>query len=163
MIASQAGRPGAAGFHSVWPDSPGNAEYRTVQPGAVETLLVGGELDFSAPPVNATNELVPALSRGHQLVLPGLGHTHDAWERRPEAGKHLPTTFFDAGHVDRTQFDRRPVALDAVPLSMSTVAALLIGVPAGGVLIGVLVLGLLLAGACVAARPVARRAGGSGR
>lgn len=152
MIASQAGRPGAAGFHSVWPDSPGNAEYRTVQPGAVETLLVGGELDFSAPPVNATNELVP-----------GLGHTHDAWERRPEAGKHLPTTFFDAGHVDRTQFDRRPVALDAVPLSMSTVAALLIGVPAGGVLIGVLVLGLLLAGACVAARPVARRTGGSGR
>ncbi|MFD7311078.1 alpha/beta hydrolase [Promicromonospora sp. NPDC059942] len=129
---------GPRGISTVWPDSPDNAEYRTVRPSAVETLLIGGELDFSTPPVNATNELLPALSRGHQVVLPGLGHTHDFWEHQPEAGKQLLTTFFDTGHVDSTQFHRRPVALDAVPLSMSTIAVLLIGVPTGGALIGLL-------------------------
>lgn len=135
---------GSAGFHTVWPDSPDNAAYRTVRPRPVETLLVGGELDFSTPPVNATKELLPTLSRGHQVVLPGLGHTHDFWEHQPEAGKHLLTTFSDTGHGDSSQFDRRPVAFDAVPLSMPTIAALLVGIPTGGVLIGLLVLGLLL-------------------
>ncbi|MGW0324716.1 alpha/beta fold hydrolase [Nocardia sp. NPDC003183] len=134
---------GPNGFSTVWPDSPDNAGYRTVGPSAVETLLIGGELDFSTPPVNATNELLPALSSGHQVVLPGLGHTHDFWEHQPEAGKHLLTTFFDTGYVDSTQFDRRPVAFDAVPLSMSTIAGLLVGVPTGGVVLGGLVLGLL--------------------
>jgi pimeloyl-ACP methyl ester carboxylesterase len=135
---------GPAGFSTAWPDSPDNAGYRTVRPSAVETLLVGGELDFSTPPVNATNELLPALSRGHQVVLPGLGHTNDLWEHRPEAGKHLLTTFFDTGRVDSSGFDRRPVDFDAVPLSMSTIAGLLAGVTTGGALLGLLVLGLLL-------------------
>jgi pimeloyl-ACP methyl ester carboxylesterase len=135
---------GPGGFSTAWPDSPDNAGYRTVQPSAVETLLIGGELDFSTPPVNATNELLPALSRGHQVVLPGLGHTNDFWEHRPEAGKHLLTTFFDTGRVDGSQFDRRPVGFDAVPLSMSAIAGLLIGVTTGGALLGLLVVGLLV-------------------
>ncbi len=134
---------GPAGFSTAWPDSPDNAGYRTVRPSAVETLLIGGELDFSTPPVNATNELLPALSRGHQVILPGLGHTDDFWGHRPEAGKHLLTTFFDTGRVDSSQFDRRPVDFAAVPLSMSTIAGLLVGVTTGGVLLGLLVLGLL--------------------
>ncbi|MFJ1766785.1 alpha/beta hydrolase [Amycolatopsis sp. NPDC088138] len=134
---------GPSGFFTAWPDSPENAGYRTVRPSAVETLLIGGELDFSTPPVNATKELLPSLSRGHQVVLPGLGHTDDFWGHRPEAGKHLLTTFFDTGRVDSSQFDRRPVDFEAVPLSMSTIAGLLVGVTTGGVLLGLLVLGLL--------------------
>ncbi|MEV7043892.1 alpha/beta hydrolase [Amycolatopsis sp. NPDC051061] len=135
---------GPAGFSTAWPDSPDNAEYRTVRPSSVETLLVGGELDFSTPPVNATKELLPALSRGQQVILPGLGHTNDFWEHRPEAGEHLLTTFFDTGRVDSSQFDRRPVDFDAVPLSMPTIAGLLVGVTTGGALLGLLVLGLLV-------------------
>ncbi|AUY53694.1 hypothetical protein C2142_38185 [Streptomyces sp. CB01881] len=84
------------------------------------------------------------LSRGHQVVLPGLGRTHDFWEHRPEAGKHLLTALFDTGHVNSIQFDRRPAAFGVVPLSMSTVADLLVGAPTGGVPIGLLMFGLPL-------------------
>ncbi|MDX8141585.1 alpha/beta fold hydrolase [Lentzea sp. BCCO 10_0061] len=132
-----------AGVQKVWPDSPDNAEYRTMRPSDVETLVISGEVDFSTPSQNATKELLPALSRGKQVVLPGLGHTYDFWEHRPDAGKHLLTTFFGSGQVDSSGFDRRPIAFDDVPLSMSTLARLLIGAVVGGAVLGLLVLAWL--------------------
>ncbi len=145
------GGPGALGPMSVLADValPTStvwgefASFSMIDAPAARQYYAQGELDFSTPPVNAKNELLPALSRGHQVVLPGLGHTNDFWEHRPDAGKHLLTTFFDSGRVDSSQFDRRPVAFDAVPLSMSTIAGLLVGVTTGGALLGLLVLGLL--------------------
>lgn len=59
----------AGGLLTDWPAGPDDTEYRHVQPSDVETLLIGGTLDFSTPPGNATDELLPFLSNGHQVVL----------------------------------------------------------------------------------------------
>ncbi|MFD6290438.1 alpha/beta hydrolase [Streptomyces sp. NPDC060205] len=134
---------GPNGFSTVWPDSPDNAEYRTVRPSSVETLLIGGELDFSTPPVNATKELLPSLSRGSEVVIPGIGHTADVWQQQPEAGTHLLTTFYDSGRVDSSRFERRPVDFTAVPMSMSLVAGFLLAGVTGVPLLGLLALVLL--------------------
>ncbi len=147
---------GPSGLATVWPDSPDNAEYRSVRSSDVETLLVSGEVDFSTPAQLAADELLPSLSRGKQVVLSGLGHTADFWEHRPEAGKHLLTTFYGTGQVDSAGFDNRPVAFGDVPLSMSTIAKLLIGVTVAGALLGLAVLALL-------ARSARRRGGFSSR
>ena len=61
---------------------------------SVPTLLIGGDLDFATPPQIATRELLPHLPNGHQVVLPGLGHTDDFWSDQPAASssprQHLP-------------------------------------------------------------------------
>lgn len=142
---------GPAGFHRVWPDSPDNAEYRTVRPSDVETLLIGGTVDFSTPAELATAELLPTLSRGRQVTLPELGHTGDFWEHRPEASRHLLTTFFDHGTVDASRFGPRPVDFEPA-LTMSAIGRMVLGVAAGGALLAVLLL--------VAMARHARRRGG---
>ncbi|MET8995960.1 alpha/beta hydrolase [Amycolatopsis sp. NPDC004169] len=134
---------GPEGFSRTWPDSPDNAEYRTVRPSAVETLLIGGEFDFSTPPVNATKELLPSLSRGHEVIVPGIGHTGDFWAQQPDAAKHLLNTFYDTGRVDSSRFVRTPADLTAVPLSMALIAGLLVGVTTGVLLLGLLALVVL--------------------
>ncbi|MGN9821364.1 alpha/beta hydrolase [Streptomyces sp. SD11] len=134
---------GESGLSTVWPDSPDNAKYRQMRNSDVETLLVSGEVDFSTPAQLATDELLPALSRGQQVILPGLGHTADFWEHRPEAGKRLLTTFFDTGKADSSRFDKRPVDFEAVPLSMSTVAKLLIAVTLAGATLGLALLAVI--------------------
>ena len=62
-----------------WPDSSDNKLYNRVRDSEVETLLVGGALDFSTPPQVAARELLPHLPNGKQVVLPNLGHTEDFW------------------------------------------------------------------------------------
>ncbi len=134
---------GPSGFPTVWPDSPDNAQYRTVRPTDVETLLVSGSVDFSTLSQLAAKELLPSLTRGKQVVLPELGHTADFWEHRPEASKQLLTSFYDTGQADSSKYDTRPVDFGAVPLSMSTIARLLVGVALAGVVLGLAVLGLM--------------------
>jgi len=143
---------GPAGFHRAWPDSPDNAEYRTVRPSDVETLLIGGTVDFSTPTELATTELLPALSRGKQVTLAELGHTGDFWEHRPEASRHLLTTFFDSGTVDASQFGPRAVDFEPAPLTMAAIGRILLGVATGGALLAVLLL--------VAMARLSRRRGG---
>ncbi|GID30520.1 alpha/beta fold hydrolase [Paractinoplanes brasiliensis] len=143
---------GPAGFSQVWPDSPDNAEYRTVRPSDVETLLIGGTVDFSTPAELATTELLPSLSRGKQVILPELGHSGDFWEHRPEASRHLLTTFFDSGTVDASRFGPRAVDFQPAPLTMTAIARILLGVATGGALLAVLLL--------VAMARHARRRGG---
>jgi len=71
-----------------------------VRTSNVETLLIGGELDFSTPPQVATKELLPYLPNGHEVVLPGIGHTASMFAEQPEASSRLINTFFDTGKVD---------------------------------------------------------------
>ena len=54
-------------------------EYSIVRASNVETLLIGGELDFATPPQAATEELLPHLPNGRQVVLPvrAFGHVLD--------------------------------------------------------------------------------------
>ncbi|MDR6318357.1 alpha/beta fold hydrolase [Actinoplanes couchii] len=136
---------GPDGYATVWPDSPDNTAYRTLRPSDTETLLVSGTVDFSTPAELATRELLPTLARGKQVILPELGHTGDFWEHRPDAGRHLLTTFYDTGTVDDSRFGTRAVDFTPTPMSMSTIAGILAGVTAAGTLIAVALLLVLAA------------------
>lgn len=131
---------GPAGFSTVWPDSPDNAPYRTPQPSTVETLLVSGTVDFSTPAELATEELLPLLPKGRQVILPETGHTADFWDHNPDAGRHLLTTFYNTGNADDSKFTTRPVAFDPGPLTMSTIATILLCLTIGGSLIALTLL-----------------------
>ena len=70
-----------------WPASPDENRYAHVPDSKVETLLIGGNVDFATPPQNATRALLPHLPNGHQVILANLGHTDDFWAySRPRAG-----------------------------------------------------------------------------
>ena len=94
-----------------WPSSPDDELYATVRDSNVETLLVGGALDFSTPPQVATRELLPHLPNGRQLVLPNLGHTEDFWAYEPAASTRLITTYLDTGRVDTSLYTENRVDL----------------------------------------------------
>jgi hypothetical protein len=87
-----------------WPASPDENEYTRVQDSQVETLLIGGALDFATPPQNAARELLPHLPNGNQVVLSGLGHTDDFWAYERPASSRLVNTFFDRGRVDASLY-----------------------------------------------------------
>ena len=70
-----------------WPASPDEDEYTTVRDSNVETLLVGGALDFATPPQNATRELLPHLPNGHQVVLPASATPTTSGRYQPEPGR----------------------------------------------------------------------------
>jgi hypothetical protein len=91
-----------------WLDAPDSHLYQKVRPSNVETL-VGGTLDFATPPVFATDELLPALPNGHQVVVSEVGHTGDFWGIQKSAGTHLVATFLDDGTVDTSRYRHQPV------------------------------------------------------
>ena len=84
------GTPGAdliwAGGELVdsWPATPDQNDYAQVRDSKVETLLIGGNLDFATPPQWATRDLLPHLPNGHQVVLHDLGHSGDFWANQGE-------------------------------------------------------------------------------
>ncbi len=92
----------------------------------METLLIGGELDFASPPQIATKELLPYLPNGHQVVLPGFGHSMSFWNEQPEAGTRLINTFLDSGKVDRSLY--KPQSIDFTPtVSHGAIAKIVLG------------------------------------
>jgi pimeloyl-ACP methyl ester carboxylesterase len=122
-----------------WPAAPDENEYSQVRTSNLETLLIGGELDFAMPPQVATKDLVPYLRNGHEVVLPGIGHTGTFFAVQPEASSRLINTFLDSGKVDDSLYHAEPVDFTpartfgdiakvfvalALALSMVTVATL---------------------------------------
>jgi hypothetical protein len=101
------------GLIDAWPAQPDENEYAAIRDSNVETLLVGGTLDFATPPVKAKTQLLPHLPNGHQVVLRGLGHTASFWGYEPEAQKHMLNTFFDTGKVDSSRYT--PAKADFTP------------------------------------------------
>jgi hypothetical protein len=87
-----------------WPASPDENQYTQVQDSDVETLLIGGKLDFATPPQNTTRRLLPHLPNGHQVVLDNLGHTDDFWTYETTASNRLVNTFLDSGRVDTSLY-----------------------------------------------------------
>jgi pimeloyl-ACP methyl ester carboxylesterase len=83
-----------------WPIKLIPEEYRKLQRSAVETLLISGSVDFSTPAEFATNELLPCLSQGRQVILSERGHVDDVWAIQPEATERLLTSFFATGIPD---------------------------------------------------------------
>jgi pimeloyl-ACP methyl ester carboxylesterase len=98
---------GGGGLADAWPADPSDDGFNQVQTAEVETLLIGGTLDISTPAQFATDELLPSLPNGHQVVLAELGHTTDFWTYQPEASSHLINTFFDSGDVDDSLYTHR--------------------------------------------------------
>ena len=94
---------------NAWPASPDENKYTHVQDSNVETLLIGGNLDFATPPQNATRELLPHLPNGHQVVLKNLGHTDDFWAYQKAASDRLINTYLDSGRVDTSLYTINPV------------------------------------------------------
>ena len=132
---------GGGRLTTAWPASPDYAGYREMQPTDVETLLIGGTLDFSTPAQVATDEALPAMPNGHQVILAEFGHVSDFWDYQPAAGERLMTTFFDRGQVDSSGFTIRKVDFDAGALSLPAVAKILVGTLAGVALLAVALLG----------------------
>jgi pimeloyl-ACP methyl ester carboxylesterase len=113
-----------------WPAAPHEDEYSSVRTSKVETLLIGGALDFATPPQVATNELLPYLPNGHQVVLPGFGHTTSFWSEQAEAGTRLVNTFFATGQVDDSLYE--PERVDFTPEVTQTA----LGKGIGGAMVG---------------------------
>jgi pimeloyl-ACP methyl ester carboxylesterase len=94
---------------NAWPANPDEKEYNTVRNSNVETLLIGGNLDFATPPQNATRELLPHLPNGHQVVLRDMGHSDDFWALQRPAADRLINTYLDSGRVDTSLYKHNTV------------------------------------------------------
>ena len=109
-----------------WPAAREENKYSHVRISNVETLVIGGELDFSTPPQVATKELLPYLPNGQEVVLPGMGHTGTFFAVQSEAGSRLINTFFDTGKVDESLY--RPQTVDFTPAnSFGEIAKVFLG------------------------------------
>ena len=108
-----------------WPATLIPDEYRQVRASNVETLLVSGSVDGTTPARYATEELLPSLSNGQQVILSEFGHVGDVWSLQPEATMHLLTTFYDTGVADDSLFTYQPMNFD-VGLGFPTIAKLVL-------------------------------------
>jgi pimeloyl-ACP methyl ester carboxylesterase len=145
---------GAGGLVHAWPANPGENQYTSVQNSSVPTLLIGGTLDFETPAQNATKELLPHLSNGHQVILSGLGHADDFWYYEPKASTQLLTTFYATGQVDTSRYTPNKVSFTTSP-TQAAIAKDILATMVGFALLAVIWLVVL------AVR--IRRRGGTGR
>jgi len=124
-----------------WPTKPIPAEFRQVQPSDVETLLVSGSIDFPTPAEFATDELLPYLTKGQQVILAEMGHqVADLFNVQPEATERLLTSFYDTGVADDSLYTYAPMDF-SVSLGFPTLAKLLVA--------AVIIVPLLLVGGVV--------------
>jgi hypothetical protein len=110
-----------------WPANPDEQLYNRVRDSRVETLLVGGALDFSTPPQVATRELLANLPNGQEVVLPKLGHTEDFWAYQPAASTRLIETFLDSGRIDTSLYTNNRLDFTP-PLTHGAMAKIVLGV-----------------------------------
>ncbi|MCP4428376.1 MAG: alpha/beta hydrolase [Chloroflexi bacterium] len=110
-----------------WPTQLIPAEMRQVQPSATETLLISGNVDFSTPAEFATDELLPALANGKQVILSEMGHVSDVMTLQPEAIERLLTSFYDSDEADDSLFTYEPMDFQ-VKLGFPQIAKLALGV-----------------------------------
>ena len=92
-----------------WPAASIPDEYRKVQFSSTPTLLLSGSIDFSTPAVYATDQLLPFLANGRQIILKEMGHTGDLWNVQRSATVKLITGFFDTGQADESLFAYSPM------------------------------------------------------
>ena len=115
------------------------AELRRVQPSDVETLLVSGSVDFSTPAEFATDELLPYLTNGKQVILAEMGHVNDLLRLQPAAIERLATSFYDTGVADDSLFTYAPTDF-GVSLGAPTIAKIVLGI----VLLLIAVVGMVI-------------------
>lgn len=101
---------GSAAGH--WPIHTIPPELCRVRRSDVQTLLISGSIDFSTPAEYATNDLLPYLSNGKQVVLKEMGHVEDILTLQRGALLHLLVRFYDEGVVDDSKFTYDPMDFD---------------------------------------------------
>ena len=119
------------GMSSGWAATPIPEAVRQVQPSDVETLLESGSIDFMNPPQAATEELLPYLHNGEQVILKEFGHGNTFWNSQPDARIHLLTTFYDTGAVDASRYVYQPLDFDVgggLPGLAKTVLAIVVAI-----------------------------------
>jgi pimeloyl-ACP methyl ester carboxylesterase len=104
-----------------WPTKTIPDEYRKVQHSSVPTLLLSGSVDFSTPAEYATNQLLPNLDNGKQVILKEMGHTNDLWNVQRSATVKLISNFFDTGLSNDSLFTYSPIDF-SVSLGFPTIA-----------------------------------------
>ena len=82
-----------------WPIRPIPIEFRRTQISDVQTLLLSGSIDLGTPAEFATNDLLPLLSQGRQIVLAECGHMDIEWTD-PENAQRILTSFYRTGIPD---------------------------------------------------------------
>ena len=112
---------------NAWPANPDEKEYNSVRNSNVPTLLINGQLDFAAPPENATRQLLPHLPNGHQIVLPKLGHADDFWAYQPDASTRLIDSYLDNGRVDTSLYTTNQLDFTPTP-THSRIAEIVVSV-----------------------------------
>ena len=110
-----------------WPTALLPEEFHQVQTSDVETLLVSGNIDFSTPAEYATEELLPALENGEQVILSEMGHVSDVMTIQLEAIERLLTHYYDTGDVDDSLFVYEPMDFQ-VNLGYPALAKILIAI-----------------------------------
>jgi pimeloyl-ACP methyl ester carboxylesterase len=128
---------GGGKLADAWPPNANENEYDHVRTSRVNTLLIGGSLDFTTPPQIATKQLLPSLPNGHQVVLAGLGHSGSFWTQQPKAGTRLINAFLDRGRVDASQYE--PIGVDFTPEVTQTA----LGKEVAGTMVGTSLLTLM--------------------
>ncbi len=83
-----------------WPVEQLPPEYLRARASDVETLLLSGSVDFSTPPQNAAEKLLPYLAKGRQVILSECGHVNDVWYTKPGNARLMLTSFYDTGMPD---------------------------------------------------------------
>ena len=106
---------------NAWPAATDSDQYMHVQTSNVQTLVISGALDMATPAQNATDQLMPSLPNGHQVVVPQLGHAGSFWSYNPAGGTALITTYLETGRVDQSLYTSPHVSF--TPASTQTAIA----------------------------------------
>ncbi len=70
---------------------------------------MSGSIDFDTPAQFASEELLPSLSNGQQVIVSEYGHVSDIRRYQPEALERLLTSFYDTGAADDSLYVYHPV------------------------------------------------------
>jgi len=92
-----------------WPVRLIPAELRQTHPSDVETLIISGSIDVAAPAERATEELLPYLSHGQQVILAERSHGDLPAFDEPQATERLVTSFLDTGVADNSLYTYAPI------------------------------------------------------
>jgi pimeloyl-ACP methyl ester carboxylesterase len=115
-------------------------EYRQLQHSEVQTLILSGSLDLSAPAENATRDIVPYFKNSQQITLAEMGHVRDLWRLQPRTTHRILTSFFETGVADTSLNKYEPMNFE-VSSGFPTVAKRIVY---GGAAVAVVLLGGLV-------------------
>lgn len=109
-----------------WPVRRLRAELRQAHLSDVETLIISGSIDVAAPAELATEELLPYLSHGQQVILAEMSHGDLPFANQPQATERLITSFLDTGVADDSLYTYAPINFQ-VSWGYPALAKLLLG------------------------------------